>query len=117
MIFRKSDEVESRGQEETKTLHVCEEPSSLALVSGSRPRGNGSETHRPEFAKIMVCFNSEVYSNLRTKIIGPKFVYALDYIYSAIILVHGLKINHRFEINHPCEFDRIDHSNFNTALN
>ena len=32
--------------------------------------------------------------------IGPQLLYALNHAYFALILVHGLKINHRFEINH-----------------
>ena len=43
--------------------------------------------------------------SLHAIIIGLQLLYALDHAYYfALILVHGLKINHTFEINHICEF-------------
>ena len=33
-------------------------------------------------------------------IIGPQLLYPMDHAYFMLILVHGLKINHIFEINH-----------------
>ena len=41
---------------------------------------------------------------LRAIIIGRQLLYTLDRAYFTLALVHGLKINHRFEINHLCEF-------------
>ena len=37
-------------------------------------------------------------------IIGPQFMYAINHAYLALILVHGLNLNHNFEIIHLCEF-------------
>ena len=39
---------------------------------------------------------------LRAVIIWTAVLYMLDHAYFTLILVHGLKINHRFEINHLC---------------